>query len=259
MKKVRVTHSLINKWIEYDEILTYCYFIKLKYLYSNSTIYNFSLRKAAILIGVSPNSIKSHLRKMEKMEIIKIKKNKNGKTNITFTSIKKISRIYGIKHDNKCGSIEFHASESVQVIKTRLYSKVLLNNLNKQKYIIKGKTNSLMRKVDKLKKIKSNDSEYHSLQKSIASERINLDVSICSQTVGNMFHKTKMTGYNQLKKIARMGIVTLNKRIVPVLRNCTRDKFEYYCTHGEMFKGKFFYSSKESSIMKNAGFIVTVL
>jgi hypothetical protein len=26
-----------------------------------------------------------------------------------------------------------------------------------------------------------------------------------------------------------------------------------------MFKGKFFYSSKESSIMKNAGFIVTVL
>jgi hypothetical protein len=74
-----------------------------------------------------------------------------------------------------------------------------------------------------------------------------------------MFNKTKMTGYNQLKKIARMGIVSLDKRIVPVLRNCTKEKFEYFCTHGEMFKGKFFYSSKESSIMKNVGFNVTIL
>ena len=138
MKKVRITHRFISKLIECDQILTFSYFIKLKYLYSNSTIYDFSIRKSARLINVSPNSIKHHLSIMKKMGIIKVVKNKRGKDNLTFCSISKITKMYGISHNTRCGSIAFNKSDNIQTIKTRLYSKILINNINKQKYTIKS-------------------------------------------------------------------------------------------------------------------------
>jgi DNA-binding MarR family transcriptional regulator len=250
---------LIKKLIENDEILTFSYFIKLKYLYTNSTIYNFSIRKAANLIGVSPNSVKLHLNKMEKMGIIKIVKNKQGGKNITFSSIEKISKQYGIHHNRKCGSIEFHNSENVQSLKTRLYSKVLINNINKQRYTIKGKSNSLMRKRDQIKKLQKSGSVPHQLLRSVASERINFDTFICCESIGDMIGKTKMTGYNQLLKMVNMGLVSIKKKYVPVLEDCNRKDFDNLCENGELFKGKYFYSKKDSSIIKNVGFTIDVM
>lgn len=259
LKKVRITHSLIKKIIEKEEILTFSYFIKLKYLYTNSTIYNFSVRKAAKLIGTSPSSIKFHLDKMNDMGIVKIIKNKDGGKNITFSSIEKISEIYGINHNKKCGSIYFHNSESVQVIKTRLYSKVLINNINKQKYTIKGKSNSLMRKRDQVKKLANNDVLKTRLERSIASERINFESYLCCQSIGEMFNKTKMTGYNQLKKMAGMGIFRIEKKYMKVLENCTQNEYEKLYEYGQLKKGKYFYSKKESAILKSVGFKIDVI
>ena len=93
------------------------------------------------------------------MNIVSTMKNKSGGVNMTFSSIEKVSKIYGINHNNRCGSIMFRESESVQDVKTRLYSKVLINNINKQKYTIKGKSNSLMRKRDQLKKLRKPKNE----------------------------------------------------------------------------------------------------
>jgi DNA-binding MarR family transcriptional regulator len=259
LKRVRITHNLIKKLINSEEILTFSYFVKLKYLYSNSTIYNFSLRKAAKLIGVSPNSIKFHLKKMEEMEIIKIVKNKKGGKNITFSSIEKISKKYGVNHNNKCGSIIFRDSENVQDIKTRFYSKVLINNLNKQRYTIKGKSNSLMRKRDQLNKLNKSGVNPDFLQRSIASERIIFDTFICCDTIGDMLDKTKMTGYNQLKKMVSMGLLNIKKKQMKVLENCKKEDFENLCKNGNLIKGKHFYSIKDSSIFKNVGFSIEVL
>lgn len=259
LKRVRITHTLIKKLIKSEEILTFCYFIKLKYIYSNSTIYNFSIRKAARLIDVSPNSIKFHLKKMEEMGIVNIIKNKKGGKNITFSSISKISKIYGVNHNNKCGSIIFRDSENVQDIKTRLYSKVLINNLNKQRYTIKGKSNSLMRKKDQLKKLSKSGINTDFLERSIARERINFDTFICCDTIGDMLNKTKMTGYNQLIRMTEMGIVTLNKKYMTVLENCKEEDFDNLCKNGNLIKGKHYYNRKKSSILKNVGFSVEVL
>jgi DNA-binding MarR family transcriptional regulator len=259
LKKVRITPDLVKKIIEQEEILTFSYFIKLKYLYTNSTIYNFSIRKAGGLIKVSVGSIKHHLDLMNEMGIIKITKNKNGGKNITFSSIEKISKIYGVKHNSKCGSIYFHNSESIQDIKTRLYSKILKTNINKQKYTIKGKSNSLMRKRDQLKKMSNNDFMKIRLERSIASERINFDSFLCCQTIGEMFNKTKMTGYNQLKKMSRMGLFKIEKKYMTVLNDCTRNDYQNLYKYGQMQKGKYFYSQKDCSILKNVGFKIEVL
>lgn len=259
LKKVRIAHNLIKKLIDSDEILTFCYFIKLKYLYTNSTIYNFSLRKASKMIGVSPNSIKFHLNKMEEMGIVKFVKNKKGGINITFSSIEKISKKYGINYSSKCGSIDFHNSENVQSIKTKLYSKVLINNINKQKYIIKSKSNSLMRKRDQIKKLSKSGAIPENLKRSIANERINFDTFICCETIGDMFNKTKMTGYNQLLKMVNMGIVSIKKKYTPVLENCSKSDFDYLCEKGELIKGKYYFKRKDSSIYKNIGFTVDVM
>tara|TARA_B100000963_G_C22629359_1_gene674075 strand:- start:752 stop:1531 length:780 start_codon:yes stop_codon:yes gene_type:complete len=259
LKKVRVTHSLIKRLIKSDEILTFSYFVKLKYLYSNSTIYNFSIRKASRLINVSPNSIKVHINRMNRMGIINIVKNKSGGVNITFSSINKVSKIYGVNHNNKCGSIMFRDSENVQDIKTRLYSKVLINNLNKQRYSIKGKSNSLMRKRDQLDKLRKSGISPEVLKRSIASERINFDTFICCDTIGEMLCKTKMTGYNQLMKMVSMGILSVKKKYMTVLKNCKKEDFENLCNNGELIKGKHYYSRKDSSIIKNVGFSLEVL
>jgi predicted transcriptional regulator len=242
-----------------EEILTFSYFITLKYLYSNSTIYNFSVRKASRLIGVSPNSIKFHLKKMENMNIINTVKNKSGGKNITFSSIEKISRIYGVNHNNRCGSIMFRDSESVQDVKTRLYSKVLINNLNKQRYTIKGKSNSLMRKRDQINKLRKSGISPEILKRSIASERINFDTFICCETIGEMLNKTKMTGYNQLMRMVNMGIMSVKKKYVTVLKNCKKEVFDELCNNGELIKGKHYYSRKDSSILKNIGFSIELI
>jgi len=237
--------------VESDQILTFSYFIKLKYLYSNSTIYNFSLRKSANLIGVSPNSIKKHLKIMKKMGIVRITKSKNGNNNLTFISIKKITELYGLNHNNRCGSITFHKNDKIQSIKTILYSKILINNINKQKYRIKGKSNLLMRKIDQLKKIGKDN---NSINRSIASERIYSDTFICSQTIGNMLSRTKMTGYNQLIKMRKMGLITAKKRRTVILKNCTEKDFKNLC----LTPGKYYYHFKSSSIIKNGGFYVSI-
>jgi predicted transcriptional regulator len=211
------------------------------------------------MIGVSPNSIKLHLKKMEKIGIVKSTKNKQGGINLTFSSIEKVSRKYGINHNSKCGSIEFHNSEHIQDIKTRLYSKVLINNINKQRYTIKGKSNSLMRKKDQIKKLSKSGAVPEPLKRSIANERINFDTFICCQTIGEMFNKTKMTGYNQLLKMVNMGLVSIKKKYVPVLENCSKSDFDYLCEKGELIKGKYYFKRKDSSIYKNIGFTVDVM
>jgi len=258
LKKVRITHSLIKELIKSEEILTFSYFIKLKYLHSNSTIYNFSIRKASRLINVSPNSIKFHLKKMEEMNIVKTVNNKSGGVNMTFSSIEKVSKIYGINHNNRCGSIMLRESESVQDVKTRLYSKVLINNLNKQRYTIKGKSNSLMRKRDQVNKLRKSGINPEILKRSIASERINFDTFICCETIGEMINKTKMTGYNQLIRMVSMGILSIKKKYITVLKGCKKELFEELCKSGELIKGKHYYSRKDSSILKNIGFSVEV-
>ncbi len=196
---------------------------------------------------------------MEEMEIINIVKNKYGGENITFSSIKKISKIYGVNHNSRCGSIMFRNSESVQDVKTRLYSKVLINNLNKQRYTIKGKSNSLMRKRDQINKLRKSGISPEVLKRSIASERINFDTFICCETIGEMLNKTKMTGYNQLIKMTNMGILSIKKKYMTVLKNCKKEVFENLCKNGELIKGKHYYSRKDSSILKNVGFSIEVL
>ena len=196
---------------------------------------------------------------MEDMGIVNIVKNKSGGKNITFSSIRKISKIYGVNHNNKCGSIMFRESENVQDIKTRLYSKVLINNLNKQRYTIKGKSNSLMRKRDQISKLRKSGISPEVLKRSIASERINFDTFICCETIGDMLSKTKMTGYNQLTRMANMGILSIKKKYMTVLKNCNKEEFENLCENGELIKGKHYYSGKDRSIIKNVGFSVEVL
>ena len=196
---------------------------------------------------------------MNDMGIVNVVKNKSGGSNITFSSIKKVSKIYGVTHNNRCGSIMFHESENVQDIKTRLYSKVLINNLNKQRYTVKGKSNSLMRKRDQLDKLRKSGISPEILKRSIASERINFDTFICCETIGGMLNKTKMTGYNQLMKMVGMGIFSVKKKYMTVLKNCRKEDFENLCSNGELIKGKHYYSKKDSSILKNVGFSVEVL
>lgn len=237
-------------------MLTFSYFIKLKYLYSNSTIYDFSIRKAARLINVSPNCIKQHLSIMKKMGIINVVKNKRGKNNLTFCSIRKISKMYGVNHKSRCGSILFHQSDNVQTIKTRLYSKVLINNINKQKYTIKSKSNSIMRKKDQLKKIKD-EKLFSSMSRSIESERINFDTFICCETIGNMLFKTKMTGYNQLLKMVELGILSIKRKCIPIL-NCNKEEFNKLYSFGNLTKGKYYYNYTNSCVMKNVGFSVSI-
>lgn len=256
MKKVRITHNFINKLIECDQILTFSYFIKLKYLYSNSTIYDFSIRKSARLINVSPNCIKYHLSIMKKMGVIKVVKNKRGKNNLTFCSISKISKMYGVSHNTRCGSILFHKLDNIQTIKTRLYSKVLINNINKQKHTIKSKSNSIMRKKDQLKKIKD-EKISSSLSRSIESERINFDTFICCETIGNMFLKTKMTGYNQLLKMTKLGILSAKRKCIPILK-CNKEEFNRLYNFGNLTKGKYYYNYTNSCIMKNVGFSINI-
>jgi len=255
LKKVRITPSLIKKLIESDQVLTFSYFIKLKYIYSNSTIYNFSLRKCANLIGVSPNAFKKHLDLMKKMGVVNIVKNKDGGENLTFLSIKKITELYGFKHSNRCGSLEFHPNDKIQNIKTILYSRVLINNINKQKYRIKGKSNSLMRKIDHLKKIGKDN---NSIKRSIASGRIYNDTFICCQTIGDMLFKTKMTGYNQLMKMKNMGLLSATKKSIVVVSNCTKEDFINLSKFKQMTPGKYYYHFKSSSIIKNAGFNIEI-
>jgi Mn-dependent DtxR family transcriptional regulator len=260
LKRVKITHNLVLKLVESKEILTFSYFIKLKYLHTNSTVYNYSIRKLANLIDVAPNSIKKHLKKMEEMGIVNIVKNKAGGKNITFLSLEKVSKKYRVFHNRKCGSFYFKKSESIQDIKTKLYSRVLINNINRQKNTIKGKSNSIMRKRDQLKKLtKAGSSGLEVLERSIASERINFDTFICCETIGKMFDKTKMTGYNQLKKMATMGLVSIRKKYMTVLENCTREEYERLSEYGQFIKGKYYYSYKDASILKNVGFSVNVL
>jgi hypothetical protein len=189
------------------------------------------------------------------MGLINFTKNKSNGENITFISMEKISKKYGINYNSKSGGFDFHTTESVQTIKTKLYSKILSNNLNKQKFSIKQKSDSLMRKKDQIEKLKRAGAPVHVLR-SLASERINFDTFICCETIGFMFGKTKMTGYNQLMKMVNMGLFKIKRKTIPILKETTKSEFNRLCEKGELIKGKYYYNSSESSILKNVGFSI---
>lgn len=258
MKKVRINPSLIKRVIESEDTLTFSYFIKLKYSYSNSTIYSYSIRKLSKLLKVSPNCIKSHLKKMERMNFIVITKNKNKGENITFISMEKVCKIYDVNYSTRGGGIQFRPNESVQDIKTKLYSRVLYNNLNKQKFSVKKKSDSLMRKKQQAEKLKRAGAPNHVLR-SLASERINFDVFLCCETIGNMFGGTKMTGYNQLNRMVSMGLFKIKRKTLTILRETTQSEFDRLCNKGELIKGKYFYKTSTKSIIKNVGFSISVV
>lgn len=195
---------------------------------------------------------------MKEIGLVNVTKSKKRGNNVTFISIYKVSKLYGIKHNRRCGSVMFHDLENVQTIKTRLYSKILINNLNKQKFSIKQKSDSLMRKKDQAEKLKRAGNVPSHVLRSLASERINFDTFLCCETIGKMFGATKMTGYNQLFKMVDMGLVNVSKKYITILSNTTKKEFDRLCDNGELIKGKYYYSPFESSIIKNAGFVVKV-
>ena len=196
---------------------------------------------------------------MNKMGIIKFTPSKNGKNNITFISIAKICKKYNLKYNSRCGSIEYHNSENIQIIKTRLYSKILSNNIRNQKFSIKQKSDSLMRKKDQAEKLKKSGNVPDHVLRSLANERIKFDTFICCETIGRMFGATKMTGYNQLSKMVNMGLFSIKKKYIPILKNTTKKEFERLCKDGELFKGKYFFNGNDSSIVKNAGYSIATL
>lgn len=258
MKKVRINSSLIKSIVEKGDILTFSYFIKLKYSYSNSTIYSYSIRKLAKLLNASPNCIKSHLKKMNSIGLIEITENKQNKENITFISMKRVCDIYDVNYTVHGGGIYIFKNESIQNIKTKLYSRILYNNLNKQKFSVKKKTDSLMRKREQAEKLKRSGAPAHVLR-SLASERINFDTFLCCETIGNMFGGTKMTGYNQLKKMVKMGLFKIERKTIPILKNATKSEFNRLCDKGELIKGKYYYNKSSNSIIKNVGFTISVV
>jgi Mn-dependent DtxR family transcriptional regulator len=259
VRKVRVSPNLVKKIIKSNNDLTFCYFLKLKYLHTNSTIYNFSLRKAAADINVSPSSIKNHFNKMKKLGYVRVVKNKTGGKNVTFISMSKLCKMHDVRYSSKSGYIVLKQRESIQELKTAIYYKVIANNIKKQKFAIQGKSNSVMRKRNQLKKVERTDSLYNSLLNSIASERITPETYLCCETIGKMIGKTKMTGYNQLKKMARMGLVFIEKKYKTVLDNCTPEEFEMLVSHGELKRGQVFYKRNESKILKSVGFKISTL
>lgn len=70
-KKVYLPIRLINMANEGRWLSSLAYFVRLKALFKNCTIYNFSLRKAAELIKCSPSTLQHHLKILESLGLVR--------------------------------------------------------------------------------------------------------------------------------------------------------------------------------------------
>ena len=93
-----------------------------------------------------------------------------------------------------------------------------------------------MRKKDQAEKLKRLGNVPDHVLRSLASGRINFDTFLCCDTIGDMFGVTKMTGYNQLTKMADMGIFSIKKKYITILTNTTRKEFKRLCDKGELYR-----------------------
>jgi hypothetical protein len=57
-------------------------------------------------------------------------------------------------------------------------------------------------------------------------------------------------------KMVNMGLFKIKRKTIPILKETTKSEFNRLCEKGELIKGKYYYNSSESSILKNVGFSI---
>src|SRR4051812_14160645 len=82
--------KLINKANDEVWMRSLGYFVRLKSLFKNCTVYGFNLRKVSEMIGCSPACLSHHIKELEKRQLIR----KHG-NNITFIGLNKQQKLCG--------------------------------------------------------------------------------------------------------------------------------------------------------------------
>lgn len=181
-----IKEAVNNDWIT---SLSFAFFCKARY--SNSTIFDFSARKAARKLNLSPSTINNHIRVLEQNGLIQYM-NKGKRINITF---KKISQ----KH--KC-TLDIDKTDTLKNIEHKLRFKLFAEKHRQQLYVINKKSEA---KSIELKKFPTK-SEVKRLMKfrelSPEKRKINYKVTFTDATVAKMQNVSQKTA-QVLKKAWR--------------------------------------------------------
>lgn len=89
----KVSYQLMQHYADQRRMRDLAFYVKLKGLYKNSTIYNSSVRKVSKLMGMSPSTTHGYLRRLKRDGLIR----KHSK-NLTVSSQKAFANRVGITH-----------------------------------------------------------------------------------------------------------------------------------------------------------------
>jgi biotin operon repressor len=104
--KIQTNEKLIQFFLDKKIIKTLAFFYRVKVLYNNSVVYNYSPEKLAKATNITESKVKKHVRTLKKLGIvIRQKTRTKGKFNLWFISIKTImSKLFkmAFNHFKKC-------------------------------------------------------------------------------------------------------------------------------------------------------------
>lgn len=203
--KVHITLGLLHQANDEGWMRSLDYFCRLKALYFNGVVYNYSMRKLGELLKVSPTTIKHHILVLEKKGLIAYE----GK-NIRFLGYRKLMLLSRSESSNLgCSKpIGLRIIDGSFLLSMRGY--LLIQNIRQQEYRIKQGIHPRLRKRYKSNLIKDTDTvnfrAFYKLQPISDSKR----ESIKSHDLGRSFEHS---GFKEIVSATGMSSRSYGKML----------------------------------------------
>ena len=213
--------------VKNDLHIRYANFVYLKTLYSNSCIYDYTIKKLADKAKKSRTFIRSNVNFFLKAGWCRM----HGK-NLIFNTNEHLSNLYGIKFKHYC-TLRF---QNIEQLKLEMYNKLLLNKKRQVDYIIKLKHDLFNpRTLKALKRAK----------RYFFGENVAIDekFTISYMALAELFNSSKSYAFNIVSKLIKADYMRKQRNITLVLRNVTNEFFKslllgsnYFIFRGSLYK-----------------------
>ncbi|WP_312697084.1 hypothetical protein [Sphingobacterium mizutaii] len=235
--KVWLTLKLVNTAVKYDWLLSLCYFARIRQLYKNGKVYNYSLRKVSRKLDCSPSTLSVHLKKLQANKLI----------TISHGNLQCIGRDNMLKlYPSAMFPIKASTDHQTQLINLKFC--LFERNLDKQRKTIQTKKeiikmhNSAFTPHKKAQRLLKAEKKLNATETSL---QINLCLS--NRKIGQIYKRSQHTGLRLQKQFNEAGLI-ISKHNYKVVE---REQIGYRAFREKYISNKFHYSNQSGMVFLN--------
>lgn len=204
MTRLNVNIDVIQKYnATKSDILTLAFYYKLKSLFTESNIYNYTKKRIAELVGLSQSQAAKYISKLKELNLVTIE---NGTLKVAPLSFLFKRNPYKVR------TILIDSNDSVKSIAVKLKEKLIEENILNQNYIVKNK-------VKQIKREKS----LSVLESKAINNKVEKDLNLSLNASARILNCSKSTASRFFDKTSNVEMIRRTKRV----KRCTKQEFYY--------------------------------